>query len=388
MIPIRYWSILIIILLLPTHTAYTQAVRKLTFQKDKPSDHWFISIEGGGSLGLGLSPELSPLSDHLSPMAKLSFGKQLTPIFTMRGQIAGWQLRSTDPTLLYTTAGIDFMSDLTNLWGSYNPKKLFHLSPFVGIEAIYSYNQLQKWNFGVKGGVQFLFRVSPIVNLYLEATGHLWPATLSDATSHPVKGVVALTAGISFNIGKSSFTPSEVMDYGYIRELNYRIDQLKNRKCPEPEPCPKLENNPERECPECPKCPETKEPTRQSPKPKEQIAMSQLTSEDFLPEVIHFGFKRTTIETDQQATLARQVAYYLKAYPDQKIRIVGYADMATGNPSVNLAVSAQRAKNVARFLVERYGIEPERLLLDWNGDRIQPFEENSWNRAVVFIKIR
>ena len=78
------------------------------------------------------------------------------------------------------------------------------------------------------------------------------------------------------------------------------------------------------------------------------------------------------------------VAEWMKANPEQAVVICGYADKDTGTSDYNLGLSKRRAEAVRDALVNRYGINPDRLSIDAEGSNVQPYDENNWNRIVIF----
>ncbi len=75
-------------------------------------------------------------------------------------------------------------------------------------------------------------------------------------------------------------------------------------------------------------------------------------------EKIHFDFDQYTLTAEAQAVLVNN-AEYLKANPDQKVRIEGYCD-ERGSDEYNLALGQRRALAAKNFLVS-LGVAPARL---------------------------
>lgn len=75
-------------------------------------------------------------------------------------------------------------------------------------------------------------------------------------------------------------------------------------------------------------------------------------------EKIHFDFDQYTLSAEAQAILVNN-ADYLKANPDQKVRIEGHCD-ERGSDEYNLALGQRRAMAAKNFMVS-LGIAPERL---------------------------
>lgn len=89
------------------------------------------------------------------------------------------------------------------------------------------------------------------------------------------------------------------------------------------------------------------------------------------------------MKSSQASHIAEEVAEFMKTHEDVAITVIGYADRETGNPSLNIFYARGRAENFRRDLVERYGVDPNRISIDYKGDRVQPFTENARNRCVI-----
>lgn len=110
-----------------------------------------------------------------------------------------------------------------------------------------------------------------------------------------------------------------------------------------------------------------------------------------MPSVrLAFAVNDTKLTPESRAELA-MVADYLKESPEKKIVIVGHTD-AVGAPHEELmALSLSRAKAVADELIQRHGIEPDRLQAQGAG-ALSPIASNATpegralNRRVVFVE--
>ena len=74
----------------------------------------------------------------------------------------------------------------------------------------------------------------------------------------------------------------------------------------------------------------------------------------------------------------------MKANPEQSVAIVGYADKNTGTSKCNMDLSKRRAQAVYDVLVNKYGVNPDRLAIQAEGSDVQPYDVNNWNRIVIF----
>jgi outer membrane protein OmpA-like peptidoglycan-associated protein len=79
----------------------------------------------------------------------------------------------------------------------------------------------------------------------------------------------------------------------------------------------------------------------------------------------------------------KKVAELMKCSDDAMFTVTGYADKGTGTAKQNKKYAKQRADDVAKKLVEQYGLDAKRLKTDSKGDTVQPFEDNDKNRCVI-----
>lgn len=86
-----------------------------------------------------------------------------------------------------------------------------------------------------------------------------------------------------------------------------------------------------------------------------------------------FDTGKATLQPSSQEQLDN-IANILKAYPNVHVKIGGYTDN-TGDPSANMTLSSERAKNVMDALVSS-GIDPSRLTSEGYGDQY-PVGDNS-----------
>ena len=81
-------------------------------------------------------------------------------------------------------------------------------------------------------------------------------------------------------------------------------------------------------------------------------------------------------------SVINKVTDFMKTYKNVTVEVTGYADKGTGNPTINMKYSQQRAEAVAEAL-KAAGVPAEIMTVDWKGDTVQPFAENDENRAAI-----
>ena len=102
--------------------------------------------------------------------------------------------------------------------------------------------------------------------------------------------------------------------------------------------------------------------------------------------VFFYNIRVTTIDSQDDAKLQELVSYVNNGKVN-KIYIKGYADKGTGNPYVNRKYAKQRAENVKKALISKYGIDSKMIECLSYGDTVQPYTENDKNRcATIFVE--
>ena len=84
-----------------------------------------------------------------------------------------------------------------------------------------------------------------------------------------------------------------------------------------------------------------------------------------MPFSVLYGVDEWNV-SDEEMAKVKAVARVLKDNPDMKIMVVGFADY-TGSDNYNMKLSEKRAKEVKRLLVKRYGIDEDRISVDFKG---------------------
>lgn len=362
---------------------------KTVFNRDRGCDHWFLEIQGGvGMLPFGEANNKASLTDRIYPIVQLGLGQWHEPWFATRVQLGGWNMKgfvmdaagaNQAYNNLFAVAHYDFMFDVVNYFAKYNAKRVFHLVPYVGLGAGYKHHTTTGGAFGdvfdatkrvagattndfggvVDAGVIFKFRLGRRVDLNLEAQ-MLATKTNMMGTSWKKQGADLMafaTAGLGFNLGKPEWDVLTPMDWALVNDLNGQINNLRAENA-------ELAKRPA----SCPECPEV-EPT-QTTEVKTVVS-----------NVVYFRIASAKIDQNQYINIYNTARYALEN--NSKIYVVGYADEATGNPSINMTLSERRAKAVAKALVEKYGVSEDMIEVDFKGDTVQPYETNEWNRVVI-----
>ena len=332
--------------------------------------HAFLDLQGGVQHTLGEAKT----KDLFSPNVQLGLGYQFSPVFGARIQANAWQSKggwngygnpaiTKDYKYKYVAPGVDFMFNLSNLFCGWNPKRVFNVTAFLGGGANVAFdndevnaiaNDLRKdglaqyeleylWDgtkvrpFG-RAGLDLGFRLSDAVSLLIEGNANILSDKYNSKKAGNPDWYFNGLLGLRINLGKAYTAVAPVI---IEKPKVYRTQ-------------------------------------RDSIFENKTVKVAELRRDVF------FTINSITVSETEQLKI-KDVADYLKKYPQAKVVVSGYADVGTGNAKINARLAAGRADIVVRDLKEKYGIYEDRITYASYGDTVQPFEENDLNRVSICI---
>lgn len=116
----------------------------------------------------------------------------------------------------------------------------------------------------------------------------------------------------------------------------------------------------------------------------EEATLASILASHVLPyEQIFFDKDKSEIKASEMMKIEK-MAYIMMAYPRYKFMITGSADAKTGTKERNEFLSYNRAIEVFNILINKYGIDPDRLECEFLGG-IDDYEPYQLNRCTVII---
>ena len=387
-------SKLVIFSLLLAGTAMTvNAQTKEKYVSEKASDNIFVSVTGGISMvnsGKSEGKFGSP-----APHITVSLGKWFTPVWGVRVQGGLWKA-NFDTNHSYGEFGttgtsasydknvgqirLDAMYNISNaIWG-YNPDRLFNLSVFAGpgitiaktangdIDDTSSETMWyrvpageEKGRVYVNGsiGLQGKFNVNKYWDIDIEARGELAPSYLGHLSTAKTVGGIYVGAGATYTFGGKKFVPyiSKVDVDALNDEINKYRSELEQAQADLANAKNALANV--------------------QPEVKEVVKEVEVAG----PRAIFFKIGSARLD-DYGKVNIQLAAKILKANPDKKYRVAGYADKATGSASWNQKLSEKRAQVVYDALIAE-GVDKDQLELVGFGGTENMFGKNLLNRVVI-----
>lgn len=383
-------------------------------------NNWFIEVSAGANSpiteqGWASNPKNQLSHDKWTATYSVGFGRWFSPYLGFRIKAVGGSIHwdaeypggNNVPSALGTSGALngfshmlsaglhaELMWDMCNSIRGYNPNRVFSVIPFVGIggEAtwnFYSHNAAGyrvnpqgtditraywhkydnraknvQWTLPVSAGLQFRFRLCKYVDFFAEARATMYGDNWNnDATGSSVDCLVSAMGGFNFNIGGRSFNTFNECNYvSQIAALNGQVNDLRSQLLA----CGQQVAALQAQLP----CPEV-------------VAKDCVNAP--LMATVRFTINSAKILPTEEVNIYN-MAEWLKANPNEKIAIVGYADKDTGTADYNMQLSERRANAVADCITNTYGIDPSRYTVSCEGSDVQPYQTNDWNRIVIFTQ--
>lgn len=322
-------------------------------------DNMFIS----GSVGTSWSV----LNRHrvfwknVNPSATISVGKYITPVTGLQISFEGGAGEGGRQLVDHTNLTMDGLLNFSNLFGGYvgEPRRV-EVVGVLGAGWFHEYDTRTE-SVSAKAAAQVNFNMGQKkawqINVIPSYT-YLPPKTLSHS-------YVALSVGLTYKFrnrnGSRHFDVVNVHDPLKWSALVDRVNELENQ------------NN------------QLNKALAEKPKTIEKIVEKEVIREvPTFNNTVGFAIGKSDVTEQQMANLANLADVVKKT--DSTIIVRGYADKQTGSAKRNLELSEARANAVKAVLVDKFGVDPSKVVVEAVGDTEQVYNENNWNRVVVFTK--
>lgn len=341
--------------------------------KEVFKSHWYVQAQGGFQHTLG---EIK-WKDLNSGNAQIAFGYQFSKVWGARIALNGWQ--SKGGIIMhnqeykykwnYVAPSVNATFNVTNAIFGYNPKRIVDFSVFAGVGVNLSWNNDQAADVDKammakyevtpdqvefmhylwadnkalpvgQWGVDIDFKVSNRVTIGVEAGWNIISDHYNSKRAYNCDWYFNTLAGLKVALGPTTKTvPVEVPAPIIIEKPVYVHDTLRIEKGIGAEP---------------------------------------------IRRDIFFTIRNSEVSKSEMPKV-EDIAAYLNRYPKAKVTVTGYADKGTGNAELNYNYAKQRAETVAELLIKKFGIKPDRIIVDSKGDTVQPYDINDLNRVSICV---
>lgn len=359
----------------------------------KTGDNWFIGVHGGINNASGENIRLGRnFGDVFGWTGAISLGKYFSPAVGARVQ-AGYMtqhgIANEEFADYHHLSGkdshydfhnifgyVDGLLNFNNILGTFKESTKFNVIGIIGVGVNsvggfsdnikgwahsasnpvgYNVKTDNKTYFSMRAGMGFQWFISKAWDLGLEVTYHAvddgYNGVRDDKKNDGYfNALLGLTYHFKDQYGDHRFKYRRLTDADLIDELNRKINAARA------------------------------DLAGIRPETKDEGSQTRI-----LDMTVSFIIDKYNI-TDIQKKNVEAVANYIKVHDDVNVVVTGYADVQTAYPAYNMKLSERRAKAVYNMLVNEFGVDPDRLRMDYKGDTVQPYaRKNEWNRVVVFI---
>lgn len=331
---------------------------------EKWSDNIFIQFGGGGQVGLKSENYNAGFWRAVNPNVYFALGKYINPLWSYRIQGNGWRAMDKAPrdTRNYVTANVDAIFNLTNAFLGYNPDRVFEFSAFAGPGATFS-RKIDKTKPVISAGLQAKFNFNEYVSFDIEGR--------MSRQEEIVRGGVdrfyaTLTGGLTVTFGGKKFANcNDRLDLCLAEQmlLNQQINADRAQ-------INDLENQ----------LAAAKRAAATKPAPVAPVVTKDCDP-NAGPVAVFFQIGKSNLDDRGKANI-QLAAKAIKADPNGKYTVTGYADKATGSANLNLKLSEKRAKTVYDALVAA-GVDASQLEQIGAGAQPNMFNSNALNRVVI-----
>ncbi len=395
----------------PVYTSETVSVSEFscdpkTHYSSNWRDNWFIQIGAGINQPFVERTLTNQDPSHAIDRKKMTvtynfgFGRWFSPYLGFRINALGGAMHWDTPTPAQPMNGwsrgkhvnlnAELMWDMFNTFGGVNSDRVFSIIPFVGIGGDYMWDirdasgvhvpaatniyrtnsdklKTSSWTLPVTAGLQFRFRLCEYVDFFAEARASFMGDNWNNvAYGDAIEANVAVLGGFNFNIGGRNWNEyNECASLSQIAALNGEVNALRAQNLAADAAIAELQS--------------------QLPCPEAKVIKRNDCVNAPLMTTVRFTIDSAVISPEEEVNVYN-MAQWLKDNPDQNVTIVGYADKDTGTSEYNLQLSKQRAEAVRDQLVNKYGINSNRLTVKYDGSDVQPYSTNNWNRIVIFTQ--
>ena len=365
----------------------TRTVKETVTDQTERQSFWsntFLSVGVGGQMLFGDHEKEMEFGDRISPALDIAFGKWITPEVGVRLMFSSWRLNGatqnnelsdggavdgkpwygywlTEQKINYMNLHGEVMFNLSNLLCGYNEKRIWNVSPYIGMGWMRIFDDEKSNEIGANLGIYNSFRLSEALDLNLDVRGTLVNDDFDgERGGRNEEGILSATVGLTYKFKPRGFKAKviTILDQTEIDRLRQQMNEL----------------NAENE--------------RLKNKPAETITNTELLLKEIVaPCMVVFPINTANLSQDERVNLSMFAENVKKQDKGIVYSITGYADAATGTKEINDPLSKARAEAVYRCLVEEFGISESQLIIDYKGGVENMFYDNPAMSRAVIVRI-
>lgn len=358
-------------------------------------DNWFISVGGGGLLYFGDHDRQLQFGEWISPTFDIAVGKWFSPEVGARLMYSGGAIRGATQasqesngvhSLGSAIAGkpdygywlknsrfgffnihADVLFNLNNIIAGYKEDRIYTISPYIGLGVMRAYKAPVATEFAGTVGLLNSFRVAKGLDINLDVRGALvsdrFDGEVGGLHGREGEGLLSVAVGVTYKFKERGWERSKTIIRHDNRTINDLRDQIEDLK---------YQNE------------ALKKALAERDEAKVDTIIQRINVA--APVMVTFKIGKSNLSRRDRVSLG-MLADVIKDTDESIVyTITGYADAGTGSVAINDRLSRERAEAVYDCLVNEYGVDADRLKVEYKGGVENMFyDDPTLSRAAITV---
>ena len=378
----------------PEDTASSDYTEEVVYNENKHKvvtngfwDNWFISIAGGGQMYFGDHERQLGFGEWISPSFDIAVGKWFSPEIGARLMYSGGALRGAtqngthslgsfidsrpvygywleNSRFGYFNLHADVMFNLNNIFCGYKKDRIWTISPYVGIGVMRPFKSPIETEITGLAGLFNSFRVAKALDVNLDVRGGIVNDRFDgEEGGRGAEGLLTVSVGVTYRFKERDWDHTKTIIRHDNREANDLRDQIEDLK---------YQNE------------ALKQALAERDEAKVETVIQKINVAT--PVMVTFKIGKSDLSRRDRAALGMLAEIINDTDASVTYTITGYADAGTGSAALNERLSRERAEAVRDCLVEEYGVDADRLIVEYKGGVENMFyDDPALSRAAITV---
>lgn len=353
-------------------------------------DNWFISVGGGGLLYFGDHDRQLGFGEWISPTFDIAVGKWFSPEVGARLMYSGGAIRGATQSGTHSLGSwidskpidnfwlqnsrfgffnihADVLFNLNNIIAGYKEDRIYTISPYIGLGVMRAYKAPVATEFAGTVGLFNSFRVAKGLDINLDVRGALvadrFDGEVGGLNGREGEGLLSVSLGVTYKFKERGWERSKTIIRHDNRTINDLRDQIEDLK---------YQNE------------ALKKALAERDEAKVDTIIQRINVA--APVMVTFKIGKSNLSRRDRVSLG-MLADVIKDTDESIVyTITGYADAGTGSVAINDRLSRERAEAVYDCLVNEYGVDADRLKVEYKGGVENMFyDDPTLSRAAITV---
>lgn len=359
------------------------------YETNRLFDNVFVGVAGGVNYYMGENDGKMDFGDRLAPAVQAYIGKWITPCVGVRVGYYGIKANGFtysknnafaqdayqngyEQKMNYNQLRGDFMWNISNAISGYRKDRFWDIAPYAGVGVAWAASEHKvngshnkNYELSISAGLYNMFRLTEALDLTVDLNAAYINQRFDGETGGSrAEAIASASLGLAYNFCNREFSRAHVFDAtaynNKIKDLNAALESANANNATLKAELAKAKNQPAKEV---------------IVKGKDVVSPSAVA--------LFFPIGKKTLDQTQVMNLKYFVEAIKKADPARKITITGSADSATGSKAGNNKLGEARMNVIYDLLVNKYGVDKDRIVKKNLGGTDVYGKPNKLNRCVV-----